>query len=837
MYILFNKLRRLIYLLQLTINHWRFILKQVKYLCIPRSGIVLPRGAEVEYLFREPLSKYLSDQKENGNLQQEDFVLVVTESDLLFGAELATNYGLNLLIDGITYEFSETNFDGATTEQKLRTLLSTAKEPKLFYQSLNALLKNLLKQVPIKKPESDIEKLVLKAVPINLTIDGQNAIDVAKETVKQFLIKMKQEAKEFITPRISDKVKIINLSFKKELTEYIKNTPGFYVLNEKMGAGKTQDVILPLFNTFSLTDKKPIIITPTIALAKQLISDQRNYLNQKDLDVSELRAVASCVISATTNWKYQKYGKDSKVCLIEEFDECESAICSPELMYPKTLNGCAEAMEYWHKLLQTETVVVADAMFSNFSAQQITNTGRTITIVKNTDEIKVNNKVLRVHSFNKNLDLLLKQLKHEKRCVAFCDGSHKINGKFTTIANVVREETKITPIVVDSVFLKDEQPDYFCDLTTNIEKEQLHLFSPVVTSGVSVISDKVDSIHIFACQTLLPTQLAQSTGRFRKSNQIEISFDNNHHNLNTDIKIIFQELTYNPYEKQFIEDLDQLYENSYCHRVLERVSHNRRMREYYTFTTMQIFKEMSYEISISDTESDDNPIQKMIQKIIKANKEKLILTASETEYDKAEHYFLKKSFHQLLEEEQFRLEVFNLQEFYQIQSFENTTEAKELIKFDDNSKSRIKLEHFRILHGEYCNTNDPKLLVIEQIFKDIFEILNISMVDYSAKYTNENIDALVQYIKTGKIEGYKVREELIALGRSISITGEYKSRGKLPQQILKTLFGLKQLYKRLGTGKRPVEYYYLCMKKNQQISKYYDLKYERVTRYELLDNC
>ena len=169
-------------------------MKQVKYLCIPRSGIVLPSGAEAEYLFREPLSRYLSDQKENGNLQQEDFFLVVTESDLLFGAELAINYGLKLLIDGITYEFSEIKLDGATAEQKLRTLLSTAKEPKLFYQSLNALLKNLLKQVPIKKSESDIEKLVLKAVPINLTIDGQNAIDVAKETVKQFLIKMKQEA-------------------------------------------------------------------------------------------------------------------------------------------------------------------------------------------------------------------------------------------------------------------------------------------------------------------------------------------------------------------------------------------------------------------------------------------------------------------------------------------------------------------------------------------------------------------------------------------------------------------------------------------------------------------
>lgn len=822
-------------MLQLTINHWRFILKQVKYLCIPRSGIVLPSGAEAEYFFREPMSKYLSYQKENRNLRDANFILVVTEIDLLFGAELAINYGLKLLIDGITYEFSETNLDGVTTEQKLRTLLSTAKEPKLFYQSLNELLKNLLKQVPIKKSESDIEKLALKAVPINLTIDGQNARDVAKKTVRQFLIKMKQEAKEFITPRISDKIKTINLSFKKELTEYIKNNPGFYVLNEKMGAGKTQDVILPLFNTFSLTDKKPIIITPTIALAKQLISDKRNYLNQKHLYVSELKAVASCVISATTNWKFQKYGKDSKICLIEEFDECESAICSLELMYPKTLNSCAEAMECWHELLQTETVVVADAMFSNFSAQQITNTGRTITIVKNTDKIKVINKALQVYSFNKNLDLLLKQLKNDKRCVAFCDGSHKINGKFKTIANVVREETIVIPIVVDSVFLKKEQPDYFCDLTANIEKEQLHIFSPVVTSGVSVISDKVDSIHLFACQTLLPTQLAQSTGRFRKSNQIEISFDSNQHNLNTYIKIIFQELTYKPYEKQCVEGLDQLYENSYCHRVLERISHNRRMREYYTFTAMQIFKEMGYEISISDTESDNSPTQKLVQKIIKANKEKLILIASETEYDKAEHYFLKNSFHQLIEEEQFRLEVYNFQEFYRIKSFENTTEAKELIIFDDNSKSRIKLEHFRILHGEYCSTNDPKLLVIEQIFKDIFKILNISMIDYSAKYTNENIDVLAQYIKTGKIEDYKVREELIALGCSINIIGEYENRGKLPQGILKKLFGITQLEKRNGAldanDKRPVKHYYLCMKKNQQISKYYDLKYIRITRW------
>ena len=243
---------------------------------------------------------------------------------------------------------------------------------------------------------------------------------------------------------------------------------------------------------------------------------------------------------------------------------------------------------------------------------------------------------------------------------------------------------------------------------------------------------------------------------------------------------------------------------------------------------------MGYEISISDTESDNSPTQKLVQKIMKANKDKLILITSETEYDKAEHYFLKNSFHQLIEEEQFRLEVYNFQEFYRIKSFENTTEAQELIIFDDNSKSRIKLEHFRILHSEYCSTNDPKLLVIEQIFKDIFKILNISMIDYSAKYTTENIDVLAQYIKTGKIEDYKVRDELIALGCSISITGEYKSRGKLPQQVLKTLFGLKQLEKRNGAlddnGKRPVKYYYLCMKKNQQISKYYDLKYVRIMR-------
>lgn len=804
-------------------------MKQVKYLCIAKSGVVLPSGVEAEHFYRIDLSMFLAEQFKHQALSELNYVLVVGESDVVFGAELAIQYGLTLSVCGNEYDFRDHKITDTTKEQVLRELLSVSKEPKLFSQSLNELLNKLIKKVPLQLSEEQVEKLILAATPQALIIGGDKATDLAKRMVFDFFEQKKREVKDLVSPRLSDQVKELCLSYKNELVEYIKQNPGFYVLNEYMGAGKSQDVIIPLFNKFSSTDSKPIVITPTIALSTQLINDKRNYQHQKELESSDLKAVAACVISATANWKYQKYGNDSKICLIEELEECESAICSTELMQPKTLHRCSEAMEQWQRLLQTETVVVADAMFSNFSAQQIVKAGRSITLVKNTDQVNYQTKKLSVFSYQKQLDKLVRSLNSGDRAIVFCDGSHKFNGKFKTIAKIIEEQTDVTPIVVDSVFIQKDKPEYFSNLTSRVEEEQCHIFSPVVTSGVSVVTDKVNSINIFACHTLLPTQLVQSSGRFRKSQDIHISFDKWSRFTTTDKKLIFNELAYKAYEEQCSTSLSELFKNKYCQFVLDRIAHNRRMNQNYVFTTLQLFKEMDYQITLEDLKDDSEAISALLKRVYKQNKSKLIETALETAYDKSEHYFLKDSFEMLTNEEQFKLQVYELQRFYDVDTFGDVNSAKKLIQFDDSGKSRRHLEHIRLLRGEFCQLKSPKLTVIQQIFKDIFNILNIDENNLTAKYEIEDIDKLALYVKDAEVEKYKVRNELVALGCSPNITQEYKSRGKLSQHILKVLFGMVQREQRSGTkdkdGKRPTEYFYLCLKKTELTKKYFDQKF------------
>lgn len=81
-------------------NFWRCILKQVKYLCIAKSGVVLPNGVEAEHFYREDLSMFLAEQLKRQTLIEIDYVLVVGETDVVFGAELAIQYGLTLSVYG-----------------------------------------------------------------------------------------------------------------------------------------------------------------------------------------------------------------------------------------------------------------------------------------------------------------------------------------------------------------------------------------------------------------------------------------------------------------------------------------------------------------------------------------------------------------------------------------------------------------------------------------------------------------------------------------------------------------------------------------------------------------
>ena len=318
--------------------------KEKKYLCIENSGIILPEGAHFDSFYQQDLVMFLNEQCES---EEFTFIIAVTKHDAVYGAELAIRHGIKLSVEGAEYDFEAINLDKYTKEQKYRALLTQAKEPNLFEHSLHSLLNALIKKIPLKYTTEEVIKLVVDAAPSDLQINGIQASVVALKKAKVFFEEQNEKIEGFIQPRESDFVKVVKMSYQNELVEHIQNNPGVYVLNDRMGKGKSQNVILPLFNYFSGTDKRPILITPTKALTKQLVNDARNYEYQKEHSNNiTVSGIAACVISATTNWRFKKFSNQSNITLIEEFEECESSICSKKLMHPQTLSRCSEAIEH-----------------------------------------------------------------------------------------------------------------------------------------------------------------------------------------------------------------------------------------------------------------------------------------------------------------------------------------------------------------------------------------------------------------------------------------------------------------------------------------------------------
>jgi hypothetical protein len=802
-------------------------LKQVKYLCIEKSGVIIPENANFDSFYQEELVLFLAKQHNNDEFE---YILAVTKSDAVFGAELASQYGLGLIIDGFLYNFREINLVKFSKEQQMRTLLKNAKEPSLFFAALDGLLNSIIKVVPLRYSVDDAQTLIVEAVPKNLIINKVFARKLATDKAKLFFDEKYNYIVDLTQPRQSKTVKKIKLSYKHELVEHIKAKPGLYVVNDKMGNGKSQDVILPLFNYYCSTDAKPILVSPTIALTKQLIEDARNYEYQKNNKLDGLAGLAACVISATTNWNFRKYSPKSTVTLVEEFEECEASICSKALMYPKQLSRVTEAMEHWLTLLQKETVVIADAMFSNFSALQLVKLGRNITIVENTDKGFVFEKELVIQPYEQHLQALVENLNNNKTCIAFCDGSHAYDGKYKNISKAVSQSTSIKSVTVDKNYIQEFGKNYLADIDKSISDYQFHLYSPVITSGISIVSNKVDSVNIFACQTLLPTQLLQSSGRCRKSKVINISFDLRERFSSITLCKIFDEEANDKYKLIPEYELNQLRKSPNCDRVLERIQHNRIMRRNYVHVSLTMFECMGYKITRVLDEKTLKENKKYLKQIKKLNQKEFIKLVEQINFDEFDYHFLKRAKFGLTSGELQNLEALRLLSFYKVTTPEDRGDIKKLVNFDDKAKARSALLNLNILHDNFCDEEEPKKAVLTKIFKDIFSILNICSSLFTAKYTDHDIDNLANYIRSSNVvvesKKYSVRKELLQLGCSTNISGEYENRGSLSQSLLKKLFKLRQVSKRYGAkdsqGQRPTEYYYLCLKQSKQIAYYFN---------------
>lgn len=801
-------------------------MKQTVYLCIEKdAGVILPAEASVKHFYIKELESFLTATE----LSKKQYVIAVTEQYAFIATKFALAYGVSLEIAGVSYSLPEYPKVPSTT-QIARELIELAHSETILKVAIAAGLQALLHQIPHNRTYQQASALLESSLAKNVKLDAGYSAQIFQEVSATYFSSKQEQVKALIQPRIGGRVKSMTMEYGQTLVDFISKNKGVYVLNGRMGSSKTKNVIKPLFEHFCASSHKPILVAPTRALTNKLISDERNYQNVGER-IANISGLASCIISANSKYQFRHFSDESKVTLVEEFEECESLLTASEIVTPGTLARRSELFEHWYKLLSKETVVIADATFSNFSAQQLTELGRDVYIVE-PQLSELNKRKRQVHIYNENTltKLMENKLDCGQRVINFCDGSKSAGGKFDVVFNRLNKKAH-SSAKVDQEYIEKHGQDYLLNVDESIQRFQLHQYSPVITSGISIESDHVQEINIVSSKTLLPTQLLQSSGRFRQVETINLCFDGTKRFPLLSQEQIFQS-EYRSQNERFCEqEFSNLKSDPSCKRVIQRIQHNNSMYYNYEFTVVSLFEMLGYEIINKVPQQKIKYPQKTAhRKSFKAQCCQLINELG-ADFPWTERQDLvsysedEKTFNESVYEE-----CKALVRFYGVPN--SPAEFIDLVEFDDLGKGRKWLANYTELIEHSKSKALLKDKITQQIIKQILQILNLNVKSFEGIYAKGSLNTLLNFINSGNVvvEGkkYRVQHCLTEHHKSLKLPKTYKERfGNLSSTLLKHFFGVKQEPIRAtcadSDGNRPIVGYKVECKSRTRLMKYHNM--------------
>ncbi|OUR60542.1 hypothetical protein A9Q74_13060 [Colwellia sp. 39_35_sub15_T18] len=747
-------------------------------------------------------------------------IFIATGINIKTVIKLAFKHGAIVYLNNtLHYDFSELKDKEETNLNNLLKILSIAHEPILLSNAIEILFDNLKHQIPSKMPLKSALQLVERHISPELNITS--SLNKFKALYKEH----QNKVKKYIKPAPNEKIVEVKLSYKNELLDFIKKTQGISVLVGGMGSGKSLHGITPYFNYLCLNEGyKPTLITPDIALSKQIIaeSDPRHYLNKKNgKSISHLKGLVCCVNSATTNNKFYEYAANSKVILIEEFEECMLALTQQLIKKSGLLSDRAQAMKRFFNLMHKQQLVIADALFSDLSAKEvIKETGKTIYLIENTDPVIMSQRELLLLNQDGHIEKVIQQVSENSNEVSFSDAGQTHSNNFFKLHDIIKSKTKKSTKIINAAFLKkDEGSDFIKNIESFLLKYNYIQISPVLTSGLHFPLEKIKRVNFFASKTILPTQLLQSSGRFRCANLLQMSFvEGNKNYFPTRVAIKMQELIETANEQNFEDELALVENCPEAERVITRILHNNEMRQNYANTTLMLF-EMTGTVIKYDTEYTTSTMQNLT----KPTPEKFskLKTLSPKEY----------------EHQNYQRECLSINELEELQKYEalrfyNVLNKPELhtdiLTFDNSAKGQKQLKNLHFCRHVDADANLNSAERIKQIvFSKIFNILGVNINSLTGTYDYEELIIAEDFAYKGEIVLHDQVIKMADITPSLFNFKKdgYDNKGAFSTAFLK-YFGLKHIQIARRKSKVNGQYSYkFCPERAKQVNKYYGLSF------------
>lgn len=374
----------------------------------------------------------------------------------------------------------------------------------------------------------------------------------------------------------------------EDLAELIlKDQPGIHIFCGRMGLGKTERLIKPVFNTLSEQGQFPILCTAKRILAKNLVDDFRHYQSPSFGFMPENSSMTShnsgvcIVVNSLSQRKFQPITISSHWLLLEELEDI-LAQATGDAVGDGTLKAKQIVINsLLNQIIQSKHIIVADAFISEHSYQllqkltklpvyfypgaECTNSAYpTVNLYPNEAQFIAN---------------LVDDLKAGKRVLLFTDCSKQTeHSKFQQLYEYL-DTFSCHSLVIDADSVQEMGCLSFWDT-----EYQLVMISPVITSGFSIERDLFDKVYVLGKQTIHPNQLLQTLFRYRRAETIELHLSNNYFTRSTPqsfMQILIDELSRTPTSDLTEAEVDDYKQSLAVKILIERKQIEQQVRSQY----------------------------------------------------------------------------------------------------------------------------------------------------------------------------------------------------------------------------------------------------------------
>lgn len=729
--------------------------------------------------------------------------------------------------ENLTYDFKEMWDNSQSKESNLIKLLSIAHEPIFLDVAINILFEYFKHNIP--------SKIDLDAVLTLIRSNTQNSLDAeaALQSFESLYAEHFDNVCKSIGPDLNHPlIKVVPISYKNELSSYLINNNGLFILRESMAAGKTTHGVIPLFEyCTNKVNEKALLIAPNIALTRSLQEilvengnvsscDYQHYLDVPlKGTVAPFASLICCVNSIATKENYIQHGNNCETVIIDEVLACLN-VFSQRMIGDKKLSQSGKALKSFFNLLNKPKVLIADAFINALTMQQIIEqTGREITILSNSDEMPLAQKEVHLYERTDHIEKIISQA-HESHCeVGFCDGGQKLSTAYFDIADVIKKSLNGEVLTVNADFLNSKVGVAFIkNPLKELNKATFTLFSPAVTAGQNFTFEQFTRSNLLAHETISPLQLIQCSGRFRNANKTQVSFMQGygeyHHNADAIKNFEVMETTK---ASEFYDELEYVENDVWCNYIVDRIVQENILRQHYKNNTLILFQRLGVKIVIQSFGEVTMPSQ---NKQLSIELSKDIRPVSRPKYQQ----LMKKSLF-LTDEEKQQIYIFELFDFFNIL---NKPELyQEALVFDQKGKAKEWMHHlYSCRNSDESKDISTTLKLKQMVSLRVLRILGLDSHTLDGIYGYKEINKLEQFLRHGELKLYgkklkvtKIKKRLFGI---VHTRKESINKGAFAKAILGKLFGLEHEIANRDDSNAIGQYsYQISTESKKVVNKYY----------------